>query len=66
MASIQTLSDSDRRVLARWALSCAERVLPRLGRTEVFWMYLQSNYELGLERRVLRAKIATIRPGRSA
>lgn len=29
MASIQTLSDSDRRVLARWALACAERVLPR-------------------------------------
>ncbi|WP_199257119.1 putative immunity protein [Tomitella fengzijianii] len=28
MASIQTLSDSDRRVLARWAMSCAERVLP--------------------------------------
>lgn len=30
MASIQTLSDSDRRVVARWALSCAERVLPLL------------------------------------
>ncbi|WP_182359845.1 putative immunity protein [Tomitella gaofuii] len=29
MASIQTLSDSDRRVLARWALSCAERALPQ-------------------------------------
>ncbi|MGK9219316.1 MULTISPECIES: putative immunity protein [unclassified Microbacterium] len=28
MVSNQTLSDSDRRVLARWALSCAERVLP--------------------------------------
>lgn len=28
MASSQTLSDSDRRVVARWALSCAERVLP--------------------------------------
>lgn len=28
MASIQTLSDSDRRVIARWALACAERVLP--------------------------------------
>lgn len=28
MASIQTLSDSDRRVVARWALACAERVLP--------------------------------------
>lgn len=28
MASIQTLSDSDRRTIARWALSCAERVLP--------------------------------------
>ncbi len=28
MASIQTLSDADRRRLARWALACAERVLP--------------------------------------
>lgn len=28
MASIQTLGDSDRRVIARWALACAERVLP--------------------------------------
>ncbi len=28
MASIQTLSDSDRRALARWALACAERVVP--------------------------------------
>lgn len=28
MASTQTLSDSDRRTIARWALSCAERVLP--------------------------------------
>lgn len=28
MASIQTLSDADRRVLARWAAACAERVLP--------------------------------------
>ncbi|WP_243224739.1 putative immunity protein [Microbacterium sp. CIAB417] len=28
MVSIQTLSDSDRRALARWALACAERVLP--------------------------------------
>lgn len=28
MASIQTLSDSDRRTIARWALACAERVLP--------------------------------------
>lgn len=28
MASIQTLSDPDRRLLARWALACAERVLP--------------------------------------
>ena len=25
---MQTLSDSDRRVVARWALACAERVLP--------------------------------------
>lgn len=28
MTSIQTLSDSERRILARWALVCAERVLP--------------------------------------
>lgn len=28
MASIQTLSEPDRRALARWALACAERVLP--------------------------------------
>ena len=28
MASIQTLSDTDRRLLAVWAAACAERVLP--------------------------------------
>ncbi|OCG75515.1 hypothetical protein [Microbacterium sediminis] len=28
MTSIQTLSDPDRRVIARWAAACAERVLP--------------------------------------
>ena len=28
MASAQTLSDADRRILARWAIACAERVLP--------------------------------------
>ena len=28
VASIQTLSDPDRRAVARWALACAERVLP--------------------------------------
>lgn len=28
MASTQTLSETDRRLLARWALACAERVLP--------------------------------------
>jgi hypothetical protein len=28
MASIQTLSDGDRRIVARWAVACAERVLP--------------------------------------
>lgn len=28
MASIQTLADAERRALARWALACAERVLP--------------------------------------
>lgn len=30
VASVQTLSDSDRRAVARWALSCAEPVLPLL------------------------------------
>ena len=28
MASLQTLSDTNRRVIARWAAACAERVLP--------------------------------------
>lgn len=28
MASVQTLSESDRRTIARWAADCAERVLP--------------------------------------
>lgn len=28
MVSIQTLSDGDRRMIARWAVACAERVLP--------------------------------------
>lgn len=28
MTSIQTLDDAERRVLARWAIACAERVLP--------------------------------------
>lgn len=28
MASMQTLSDPDRRLIARWAVACAERVLP--------------------------------------
>lgn len=28
MTSMQTLSDADRRSVARWALACAERVLP--------------------------------------
>ncbi|MFE6734347.1 putative immunity protein [Microbacterium sp. NPDC057650] len=28
MASVQTLSETDRRAVARWALACAERVLP--------------------------------------
>ncbi|REJ07682.1 hypothetical protein DY023_03360 [Microbacterium bovistercoris] len=28
MASVQTLSEADRRVVARWALACAEHVLP--------------------------------------
>ena len=31
MASIQALSDSDRRTVARWALVCAERVVPLFG-----------------------------------
>lgn len=28
MPSIQTLTDEDRRTIARWAIACAERVLP--------------------------------------
>lgn len=35
MASIQTLDDSDRRALARWAAACAERVLPLFSAGEV-------------------------------
>ena len=30
MTSIQTLSETDRRLVARWAVACAERVLPLL------------------------------------
>ena len=32
------------------------------GNSEEFWMNLQSNYELRLERRVLRDQVATITP----
>ncbi|WP_203336128.1 putative immunity protein [Nocardioides limicola] len=34
MASIQTLTDEDRRTLARWALACAERVLGQFAADE--------------------------------
>ncbi len=35
MAPIQALSDSNRRLVARWALACAERVLPLFDADEV-------------------------------
>lgn len=34
MASAQTLSETDRRILARWAAACAERVLPLYAPTD--------------------------------
>lgn len=40
----------------------AIRLAGRFGTSEEFWMNLQSNYELGLERRALQDTIATITP----
>jgi len=37
MPSIQTLSDAQRRLLARWAADCAERVLPLFDADEIDW-----------------------------
>lgn len=40
----------------------AIRLARYFGTSEEFWMNLQSNYELRLERRALRAKVAEITP----
>lgn len=40
----------------------AIRLARYFGTSEEFWMNLQSNYELRLERRALREKIAAIKP----
>lgn len=40
----------------------AIRLARYFGTSEEFWMNLQSNYELRLERRVLRDKVASITP----
>jgi antitoxin HigA-1 len=40
----------------------AIRLARYFGTSEEFWMNLQSNYELRLERRVLRDKVAQITP----
>lgn len=40
----------------------AIRLARYFGTSEEFWMNLQSNYELRLERRVLRDKVAAITP----
>lgn len=44
----------------------AIRLARYFGTSEEFWMSLQSNYELRLERRALRDKIASITPLRAA
>ena len=44
----------------------AIRLARYFGTTEEFWMNLQSNYELRLERRALRDKVAAITPLRVA
>jgi addiction module HigA family antidote len=44
----------------------AIRLARYFGTSEEFWMNLQSNYELRLERRVLRAAVAQITPLRVA
>ena len=40
----------------------AIRLARHFGTSEEFWMNLQSNYELRLERRALREKVAAITP----
>ena len=40
----------------------AIRLARYFGTSEEFWMNLQSNYELRLERRALRDKVAAIAP----
>lgn len=40
----------------------AIRLARYFGTSEEFWMNLQSNYELRLERRALRARVAAITP----
>ena len=40
----------------------AIRLAPYFGMSEEFWMNLQSNYELRLERRALRDMVAAITP----
>ena len=44
----------------------AIRLARYFGTSEEFWMNLQSNYELRLERRALREKVAAITPLRVA
>ena len=44
----------------------AIRLARYLGTSEEFWMNLQSNYELRLERRVLRTQIDSISPLQSS
>ena len=46
--------------------STAIRLARYFGTSEEFWMNLQSNYELRLERRALRDKVAAIKPLREA
>lgn len=44
----------------------AIRLARYFGTSEEFWMNLQSNYELRLERRALRDKVASITPLKAA
>ena len=44
----------------------AIRLARYFGTSEEFWMNLQTNYELRLERRVLRDKVAAITPPKVA
>lgn len=48
---------------SHWPLTdTAIRLARYFGTSEGFWMNLQSNYELRLERRALRDKVAAITP----